>query len=571
MDKDITFKLGVDTGNSAKDVEKLNKEIDKTDKAVTDVGKAAKETGKELKDSSNTAAKAIQRPSARLRELRDRMVQIGDDGSAEFQQLAREAGALQDSINNTAAAVRAASSDFPMMQVGVQALSSVGAAAQAATAAQALFGEENEAITKSIQKLVAIQSLLNAVQTISNTLGDESALGIQLRALRTRTLTAATNAQTGATTTATVAQKVLNAAMTANPVFLLITAFATLAGIVAGYVLSMEDARTAQELLNEAQDASLESIGEETAKLDDLTNVLKSESATREQKADAIKELNEKYPEFLGNINLETLSQEDLNKAIEQQTELITLQAEAKALSSIKSDLYKEKLELELEAQRALTDESTTFWDVLGQGEVARIRETTERSLRIHQINEEINAVNDNTEANRENQNSLLELSDASKMFTHQVKSMTDAVSASIDEEVKAQDKREQLAAERKKLRDKEIAEQAAADKMEVDRRRLIEEFIVANIKDANVRKLEEMKLQQLAERRQLVAKYGEDTILLAQLEEKQAFELQSVRDKIAQEIADEEQTKEAEKFEETIKSLNQQIKQLEREKDEYL
>jgi len=537
MATEITFVTKVDTGNSAEEVGALNVELAETEqlteKITEEVG-GGKGPFNGIGKGADEAAKAIKTPAARLEEMRNRMIELGDTGSAEFRALAAEAGQLQDDINNVNAAVTAASADFPNLDVGVQAMTSIGAAAQAATSAQALLGSENEDVARSIQKLVAIQGLMNSVQMIANNLSDESALGLKLRALRTTALTAITEAQTVATAQATVTQRILNLAMKANPIGLLIAGFTALVGIIAVFASSTEDARTQQELLNEAQDQALETIGKETAKLDDLTAVLKSETASRNQKREAIEELNKAYPEFLGNIDLEKATQEELNEAIAKQTELITLQAEAKALAAIRADLFKEKLELELEAQRALTDESFRWEDAINAGGAARKADEASRNKRLAAIEEEIAATQSATAANREEEASLLGVADAQALATQ----LSDAFTKSQEDNAETVSKiAKEREANRKKASADREKEEAQEAKKRMERGRLVTDFLIASQEDENVRKLMTLREGHRRERKALEEKYKGDTALMLQLDMKQTAELQAQKEEIRKSI----------------------------------
>ena len=157
-------------GAAAKKVKDIKKDLQ-------DTGKAGQEAADGIKRIAPVALDVRQR----LRDLQNRMAEIGDVGSKEFQDLAREAGGLKDQMNNANAAIKSMSADFPKLQLGVQGLQAMGAAAQAATGFQALLGTENEEITKSIQKMMAVQALSNSLMQFSNLLSDESALGLAWR------------------------------------------------------------------------------------------------------------------------------------------------------------------------------------------------------------------------------------------------------------------------------------------------------------------------------------------------------------------------------------------------------
>ena len=175
---------------SGDSVKKLNKEMGNTTKVAVDV-------------------------RAKLRDIQNKMAEIGDVGSAEFQALAREAGAYKDQMNNANAAIKSMSADFPKLQIGVQALGAMGAAAGAATAGMALFGTENEEAAKAIQKMMAITTLMSSVTQFSNMLSDESALGLKFRTVLTNLKTKSDKKSTAALLSHAIGQKAVNVAQKA--------------------------------------------------------------------------------------------------------------------------------------------------------------------------------------------------------------------------------------------------------------------------------------------------------------------------------------------------------------------
>jgi hypothetical protein len=169
----------------------LNKNLKGIKKDLKDIGdQADKAFAEEDLQAFNAelgkTGEAVKSVKTRLRELEDEMADIGDVSSPQFQKLAKEAGKLKDQVNNAKAATKAMSDDFPKLKLGMEAFNSMGGAAQAATGAVQLFGSENEALTKGIQKMMAIQSILNGVNLVAKSLSDETALGLKIRTVLTR-------------------------------------------------------------------------------------------------------------------------------------------------------------------------------------------------------------------------------------------------------------------------------------------------------------------------------------------------------------------------------------------------
>jgi hypothetical protein len=309
----------------SKGAKKLDKDLESIEKNLKDIDKQADKTfdGENLKKFQKESVKtgeAVKSVKTRLRELEDEMADIGDVGSPQFQKLAKEAGVLKDKVNNAKAATKAMSSDFPKLQLGVQAFQAMGGAAQGAIGVTQLLGSENEEITKGIQKMMAVQSILNGVNSVANALSDETALGLKIRTVRTNVLAAAEVRAAGATKGVTLAQKalavaqiigagamgVLNFVMSLNPVFILIAAFALLAGAFAWFSSDSETAAEKSEVLNKSMDrqaAALEKILKLNAKL--------HENRMREL---ALQEASEKE---VHEAKLQRLSQEEKERVVE--------------------------------------------------------------------------------------------------------------------------------------------------------------------------------------------------------------------------------------------------------------
>jgi len=222
MAEEVKIVIDVEGGKGSQTVKEFGKDLEKASKS-----------GDKLADSVKKTDTVTIDVRQKLRDLQNQMAEIGDVGSAEFQQLAAEAGKYKDQMNNANAAIKAMSADFPKLQVGVQALQAMGAAAQTAMSVQALLGTENEEVTKTIQKMIAVQGVMNGLQSVANLLSDESAIGLKIRTINTNLFTRATVAQAVATGKATTAQKIMNAVMKANPIGLIITGITALIALFA--------------------------------------------------------------------------------------------------------------------------------------------------------------------------------------------------------------------------------------------------------------------------------------------------------------------------------------------------
>ena len=105
-----------------------------------------------------------------------------------------------------------------------------------------------------------------------------------------------------------------------------------------------------QEMLNSASATAVDNISNEISASDKLSIILEDETISRENKNEAIKELQKKYPNLLSNIDAEKDSIEDINKALILNTQLLVLKAKQEAIASVRAEEYKKVVKAEIEA-----------------------------------------------------------------------------------------------------------------------------------------------------------------------------------------------------------------------------
>ena len=75
-------------------------------------------------------------------------------------------------------------------------------------------------------------------------------------------------------------------------------------------------------------------IEDERAELTKLVTIAKNENLSKEQRKNAIKQINENYPEMLGNITLENIGTEKANELFKKQIQILVDREKIKLLSS---------------------------------------------------------------------------------------------------------------------------------------------------------------------------------------------------------------------------------------------
>ena len=163
---------------------------------------------------------------AQLKEMKNELLGL-DEGSDRFKKLSKEAGELEDRIGDVNQKVKALSSDTKRLDALVGVGSAIAGGFQAAQGAMALFGSNSKEVEKAIQNIIAVQGVLNGIQQVGQFI---TAKGI----VQDTIANALTATKVGLIKAWTAVQWLLNAAMVANPIGLIITGLVALgAGIYA--------------------------------------------------------------------------------------------------------------------------------------------------------------------------------------------------------------------------------------------------------------------------------------------------------------------------------------------------
>jgi len=163
---------------------------------------------------------------AQLREMKNELLGL-DEGSDRFKTLSKQAGELTDKIGDVSDKVKALSSDTKRLDALVGVGSAIAGGFQAAQGAMALFGSNSKEVEKAIQNIIAAQGILNGVQQVGQFLTSKGIVQDQIA-------NAGLLLKAGALKVVTASQWLWNAAMTANPIGLIV---AGIAALVAGIVL----------------------------------------------------------------------------------------------------------------------------------------------------------------------------------------------------------------------------------------------------------------------------------------------------------------------------------------------
>jgi len=218
----------------------------------------------------------------------------------------------------------------------------VTASFAAATAAVSLFGGESEDVSKAAAKAQSLLTIALSARSIQETI-----LGAKIIAK-----TIAEKASVLATNAANTATKAFYATIAANPIGALV---AVIGLAVTAMFAFGEETKETEEAVKSLADRQLESAQasvQQRERLILLKEILNDTNASLKQKKAAYEELKKIIPEY-NDVEYEQIkNQEELNKLIEREIQLIDLRAEAKALEDALVDQKKAELERQRNIQR---------------------------------------------------------------------------------------------------------------------------------------------------------------------------------------------------------------------------
>jgi len=286
----------------------------------------------------STGATSMRSSIRATREELAKMLLSGEANTAQLYKMAKAGGELTDAMGDANQAIAAMASDtFPLDSL-LQGVQSITAGFQVAEGTMALFGVENEDLQKSLVRLNALMAITSGLQQLQNNIQRTSTLTLGFNVVMQKAYTLAVGESTGA-------MKLFRLALISTG----IGAFVVLLGVaVTAFMKWSESSRQASKNLKLLADVSKEAnknIEDERAELTKLVAIAKNENLSKEQRKNAIKQINENYPEMLGNITLENIGTEKANELFKKQIQILVDREKIKLLSS---KIAQEQINLEI-------------------------------------------------------------------------------------------------------------------------------------------------------------------------------------------------------------------------------
>ena len=391
--------------------------------------------------------------------------------------------------NNAAAAVAKLQNSIVNLIASEGAQDAIEAVAKAVTGLVSILGEglkiisENSTEFKALglallaftgpgQKLAAVMAEISAITKVTT-------LGITAQTTATVTQTVATQAQTVATNFLAAAQKAL-------PLLAIVAGIYAVTKAIEIYNTNLSAADKATRAVADAQEEIAQSSAKEVAALNASIGVLKDSTASQDERAAAIKRLNEQYPEYLQGIDLEKQSTAQLTVIQRELTNEIVRGAAARAKATAQSEVAGRIVAKELELAELRRKQDEGGFSFQDRAFLIRKEEEQLKSLRseLDEVGKQFDQVfaldrpAQTSVLNLVDPKSLKEQTDITKLTIAELEKLgTDAAKAEISRRRKTSgdlSKEEQAAAEKRK-REKEKAAEDEAKAVEAQQKRIQE------------------------------------------------------------------------------------------------
>jgi len=256
----------------------------------------------------------------------------GELNISQIYEMAKGSAELKDAMGDANKILSALGSDTFALDATISTLQGVTAGFQVAQGATALFGDENEDLQKALVKLNAVMAISQGLQQIQNTLQKENAGRLGITIAFQKLYTTAVGESTGAMLIFRQALFGLGIGAVIAGIVLLISNWEKIKDAISGATDAMREQQRISKLNSEVHKEATEGIKSEVASLYELLAVAKNENLSKKERQDAIRQINQNYPEFLKNISLENINTEKTNDLIKSQIKLMSLREEVKKL-----------------------------------------------------------------------------------------------------------------------------------------------------------------------------------------------------------------------------------------------
>lgn len=451
--EEIIFKVGVDTGDSVQDVNKVGD-------AIENVGKDAKKTD----GSFVNLRKELKQLTIQLQNL--------DPASKEFETVARRAGQIKEQMRGVADAINDADPEkfggkFQRTAEGI------AGAFSAVTGAQALFGQQSEEIEKQMLKVQGAIALTQGISAMKELRNDATDLAGSIKnkvVTAFQSLNASQIANAQATGTMTTLQKAYNVVVGSSTGALKGFKLALASTGIGALILALGYLITNFDKLKGSMSAG-------------LTSAKNLETSTNKQ-AQAARDASDNFAEYERTLRRLGFTEEEIYSKRQARFKDAIDKTQKEIAAS--KEVYKEQL------KNLKTVETFDKWGFNATGRLlfGDEEDAKAQQQKIKDLNASLTKLrNDQFEAQQKAKEDRKKDNEDAK--NKQKEANDDAVR-------KAQERREKL---------KQLAEQEAREQFELKRK--IKDLLISNIKDDDLREDAALKEKHKRELEEIKTQYG--------------------------------------------------------------
>tara|TARA_R100001224_G_scaffold49843_1_gene28749 strand:+ start:6482 stop:8401 length:1920 start_codon:yes stop_codon:yes gene_type:complete len=296
--------------------------------------------------------------NTKIGEMEDALYQLasaGDTSSKEFKDLSRQIGDYKKVIIDTDLKIDGMAQTTAQNLGG--ALGGVTAGFELGTGAMGAFGVESDKVQAALLRVQSAMAISQGIQGIRESIPSFRKMGDAIQ--NNEKVQKLFNFAVGG---GTKAIKLMRVALVSLGIGALIVAVGALIANFDKLKNMLFGVTKAQETMNEITSKAVDAISEELSASDKLQKLLKDETVTREEKFQAVKKLQEQYPDLLGNLDVEKSSLREINKALILNTQLALNKAKQDAIASLRAEEFAKQIKEQVKAQ---TGQNKSLIDVL--------------------------------------------------------------------------------------------------------------------------------------------------------------------------------------------------------------
>ncbi|MCB9032196.1 MAG: hypothetical protein H6553_00005, partial [Chitinophagales bacterium] len=318
----------------------LKEQIDIYEKTKQEIDGMVKVTAKyvTLLDNIASGHTNVSKAVKQVKEDIQRLRLVGKENTFEFNVAIETLKMLEEASKDSKKALAEVGGNSEAINSFISKLQTTTSVIGLVQGAVGLFGKENELLNQTLVKVNSLMLIGQSLQQIKVALNEKDAITTGVATIAQRGYALAVGSSTGA-------MKIFRLALVSTG----IGAFVVLLGVaVTAFMKWSESSRQASKNLKLLADVSKEAnknIEDERAELTKLVAIAKNENLSKEQRKNAIKQINENYPEMLGNITLENIGTEKANELFKKQIQILVDREKIKLLSS---KIAQEQINLEI-------------------------------------------------------------------------------------------------------------------------------------------------------------------------------------------------------------------------------